>query len=280
MRPRATLGDSVRRLVQPLLADEDVQVRVGVLTTLRTSASATDVPAALSAYERASRDRENDARVAALSLIAAAWRADSARFDATLRGRVSALPVPRDSAERDQLKTVTPASAWRTAALRPDARPMAEYEALFRKYVAPGAKPVSAVIHTSQGDITIAFFAREAPLTVDNFVQLAKRGYYRDGQFHRVVPNFVAQDGDPRGDGNGGGPGYSIRDELNRRRHSRGTVAMALSGPDTGGSQYYLCHSAQPHLDGHYTVFAQISAGWDVLDRIVQGDRIVNVEIR
>jgi len=88
-----------------------------------------------------------------------------------------------------------------------------------------------------------------------------------------VVPDFVIQDGDPRGDGNGG-PGYAIRDEINPRRYGRGAVGMALSGPDTGGSQFFVTHSPQPHLDGVYTLFGQVIQGDDVLDRIVQGDRI------
>jgi len=107
---------------------------------------------------------------------------------------------------------------------------------------------------------------------------VARRGYYKGLAFHRVVPSFVAQDGDPRGDGSGG-PGYAIRDELNRRWYDRGAVGMALSGPDTGGSQYFLAHSRQPHLDGHYTVFGHVIAGFDVLDALVQGGRILSITI-
>jgi cyclophilin family peptidyl-prolyl cis-trans isomerase len=114
---------------------------------------------------------------------------------------------------------------------------------------------------------------------VDNFMRLARAGFYNGLRFHRVVPNFVAQDGDPRGDGNGG-PGYTIRDELNRRRYGRGAVGMALSGPDTGGSQYFITHSPQPHLDGHYTVFGRVVAGWGALDALVQGDRVEGITIR
>ncbi|HWJ23595.1 MAG TPA: peptidylprolyl isomerase, partial [Gemmatimonadaceae bacterium] len=124
--------------------------------------------------------------------------------------------------------------------------------------------------------ITVELFGADAPLTVLNFTTLARRGFLRDTRFHRVVPNFVAQDGDPRGDGNGG-PGYTIRDELNRRRYDRGAVGMALSGPDTGGSQYFLTLSPQPHLDGHYTLFGRVVAGFDAMDRLVQGDRILEV---
>jgi len=150
-----------------------------------------------------------------------------------------------------------------------------------RTFVLPDltGRPTRATIATSRGAIQIRFFGADAPLTVANFVSLARRGYYNGLLFHRVVPNFVAQDGDPRGDGSGG-PGYAIRDELNRRWYDRGAVGMALSGPDTGGSQYFLSHSPQPHLDGHYTVFGHVIAGYDALDAIVQGDRIVTVTVQ
>jgi cyclophilin family peptidyl-prolyl cis-trans isomerase len=136
-----------------------------------------------------------------------------------------------------------------------------------------------ARIRTDRGTIELTLFSAEAPLTVYNFTSLARRGYFDGQRFHRVVPNFVVQGGDPRGDGNGG-PGDTIRDELNRRRYLRGTLGMALSGPNTGGSQFFVTHSPQPHLDGGYTVFGQLLNGGDVLDRIVQGDRIVQILIR
>ena len=138
--------------------------------------------------------------------------------------------------------------------------------------------PPRATIHTERGSITLELFGVDAPLTVYNFITLARRGYYDDLIFHRVVPNFVVQDGDPAGTGSGG-PGYSIRDELNPRRYERGVLGMALSGPDTGGSQYFITHSPQPHLDGGYTVFGRVVAGFAALDAIVEGDRIVRVEI-
>jgi len=133
-------------------------------------------------------------------------------------------------------------------------------------------------LETSFGTIKIGLDKEKAPITVDNFVSLARRGYFDGQAFHRVVPNFVVQAGDPRGDGNGG-PGYAIRDELNPHRYHRGTLGMALSGPNTGGSQFFVAHSPQPHLDGGYTVFGQLRSGGDVLDRIVQGDRIVSITI-
>ena len=138
---------------------------------------------------------------------------------------------------------------------------------------------VRAVVTTTKGSFTIELLPDEAPLTVDNFVQLSRRGYYRGIVFHRVVPNFVIQDGDPRGDGNGG-PGYAIRCEVNEVPYDRGAVGMALSGKDTGGSQWFVTHSPQPHLDGGYTVFGRVVAGMNVVDAIVRGDVIRSIVIR
>ena len=135
-----------------------------------------------------------------------------------------------------------------------------------------------AVLHTKKGVIRIELFATDAPMTVDNFIHLARGGFYNGLAFVRVVPNFVIQGGDPRGDQNGG-PGYQIRDEINLRRYETGTVGMALSGKDTGGSQFFITHSPQPHLDGGYTVFGQVVEGMDVVNRIARGDRIESVEI-
>jgi len=139
-------------------------------------------------------------------------------------------------------------------------------------------RTITAVVRTSKGSFTIQLLPDEAPLNVDNFVQLAKRGYFNGIVFHRVVPNFVVQGGDPRGDGNGG-PGYQIRCEINEETYDRGAVGMALSGKDTGGSQWFVTHSPQPHLDGGYTVFGKVTKGMDVVDRIVKGDTIFGVSV-
>ncbi len=138
---------------------------------------------------------------------------------------------------------------------------------------------VKAVLKTEKGSFTIVFNPEEAPLTVDNFIRLARAGYFNGLAVHRVVPNFVMQDGDNRGDGNGG-PGWSIRCELNMLPYDRGAVGMALSGKDTGGSQWFVTHSPQPHLDGGYTVFGRVpESDMKVVDSIVRGDRILKVEI-
>lgn len=136
-----------------------------------------------------------------------------------------------------------------------------------------------ALVKTEKGEFTIELLPDDAPLTVDNFVQLARRGYFNGITFHRVVPNFVIQGGDPRGDGNGG-PGYQIRCEINEVEYGRGAVGMALSGKDTGGSQWFVTHSPQPHLDGGYTVFGTVAEKeMPVVDGIARGDKILSVTI-
>jgi cyclophilin family peptidyl-prolyl cis-trans isomerase/HEAT repeat protein len=138
---------------------------------------------------------------------------------------------------------------------------------------------VKAVLTTDKGVFTIDLLPEDAPLTVDNFIKLARSGYFNGVLVHRVVPNFVMQDGDPRGDGNGG-PGWSIRCELNMVPYDRGAVGMALSGKDTGGSQWFVTHAPQPHLDGGYTVFGHVGeTDLKVVDNIARGDRIVSVKI-
>ncbi len=136
-----------------------------------------------------------------------------------------------------------------------------------------------AFIKTNRGNIEIQLFAASAPLTVWNFVQLAEKGFFDRLTFHRVVPNFVIQGGDPRGD-SWGSPGYAIRSEFNQRHFLRGTVGMASAGKDTEGCQFFITHSEQPHLDGRYTVFGQVTSGMDVVDAIQEGDVMELVAIK
>lgn len=154
------------------------------------------------------------------------------------------------------------------------------YERIVREVVVPSllGKPRTATLHTERGDIVLNLFGADAPITVWNFISLAKTGWLQKTAFHRVVPNFVIQDGNKRGDGEGG-PGYAIRDELNPHRYNRGALGMALSGPDTGGSEYFITHSPQPHLDGGYTVFGEVLRGLKVLDSIVRGDSVRSITI-
>ncbi|RMF62784.1 MAG: hypothetical protein D6743_11695, partial [Calditrichaeota bacterium] len=136
----------------------------------------------------------------------------------------------------------------------------------------------TATIETRYGSIKIKLFTEDAPLTVLNFARLARKGFFDGLTFHRVVPNFVIQGGDPRGD-SWGSPGYSIRSEFNKHPYLRGTVGMASAGKDTEGCQFFITHSAQPHLDGRYTVFGQVVSGMDVVDAIQENDVMQKVTI-
>jgi cyclophilin family peptidyl-prolyl cis-trans isomerase/HEAT repeat protein len=137
-------------------------------------------------------------------------------------------------------------------------------------------KNAKLTITTGKGEFEIALFTEDAPLTSANLYSLARKGFFRNLTFHRVVPDFVAQGGDPRGDGNGG-PGYTIRCEVNHKPYARGVVGMALSGKDTGGSQFFVTAAPQPHLDGRYTAFGEVTKGQEVVDALLEGDQIVEV---
>ncbi|MGH2395327.1 MAG: peptidylprolyl isomerase [Candidatus Limnocylindria bacterium] len=140
-------------------------------------------------------------------------------------------------------------------------------------------KSYTARFVTERGDIVCELFAADAPLTVENFVTLARRGFYDGVTFHRVVPDFVVQGGCPKGDGTGG-PGYQVKAEFNKQKHVRGSVAMARSQhPDSAGSQFYITYGATPHLDNNYTVFGKVVSGMEEVDRIKQGDRMTSVAI-
>jgi len=244
-RARATDVDRVIA-AEVFIADTDPRIRTAALQRLANVA--------------------NDSLSARVRLLAVSASTDR---DSLVRSLATRLLAPRDSTARPPRRP-TPDSLV--------ARPLIEYERLVRLWGAVGSRQPVAVIETDDGVVTLQLYGREAPLVVEAFVRLANEGFYRNTVFHRVVPNFVVQDGDPRGDGTGG-PGFALRESFSRRRHERGCVGLATSGPDTGGSQYYLCHSSQPHLDGAYTVFGTVLSGFDVMDRIVQGDRMVRIRI-
>lgn len=242
-RARASDNDRVSA-AESFVADADARVRTAALQRVATNIDASLAPRVRVLAQRASVDRDSIVRAVGQRLLS-----------------------PRDTAARPP----TPDSLV--------ARPLAVYEQLVRQWGAAGSRQPVAIIETDHGVVTLQLYGREAPLVVEGFVRLAKEGFYRNTVFHRVVPNFVVQDGDPRGDGSGG-PGFSLRESFSRRRHERGCLGLATSGPDTGGSQYYLCHSSQPHLDGAYTVFGRVLSGFDVMDRIVQGDRMLRIRIQ
>jgi peptidyl-prolyl cis-trans isomerase B (cyclophilin B) len=137
-----------------------------------------------------------------------------------------------------------------------------------------------AIIETEKGTIAVELFDKDAPGTAANFEKLSKEGFYDGLNFHRVIPNFVIQGGCPHGTGTGG-PGYQIKCEVanNPNKHLRGSLSMAHAGRDTGGSQFFICHSPQPHLDGQHTVFGKVIEGVEIVDQIRQGDKMLKVTI-
>jgi len=137
-----------------------------------------------------------------------------------------------------------------------------------------------AIIETDKGTIEAELFAGDAPKTVNNFVALARDGFYDGLTFHRVINNFMIQGGDPTGSGSGG-PGYRFEDEVanNPNRHETGSLSMANAGPNTNGSQFFITHEPQPHLNGRHTVFGKVTSGQDVVDAIEQGDAMQKVTI-
>jgi peptidyl-prolyl cis-trans isomerase B (cyclophilin B) len=141
-------------------------------------------------------------------------------------------------------------------------------------------KSYKATIDTDKGTIELELYPQYAPKTVNNFVFLAKDGYYEGVTFHRVISNFMIQGGDPTGTGRGG-PGYKFEDELsgNPLKHETGSLSMANAGPNTNGSQFFITHSPQPHLNGKHTVFGKVVSGQDVVNKIQQGDTIKSIKI-
>ena len=139
-------------------------------------------------------------------------------------------------------------------------------------------KTYTATIETDKGDITIDLFVKDAPKTVNNFVFLAREGFYDGVTFHRVIAGFMAQAGDPTGTGTGG-PGYKFEDEFSNRAHSTGALSMANAGPNTNGSQFFITYSPQPHLDNRHSVFGKMTSDMSILESITQGDVIKTIKI-
>jgi cyclophilin family peptidyl-prolyl cis-trans isomerase/HEAT repeat protein len=260
-----------KMLLEKLRAD-DFAVRAAAATALGELKSAAVIPALLEAYKIALGDLAYDARDALLTAI-------NAIEPATGRQMLRQALLDKDWALRLRAATLLRQAGATDvdADMRPAPSDVGADEARMLALVNPKYSP-HAFIETDKGTIEIELAVLDAPLTVDNFVTLARKGYFNGLAVHRVVPDFVVQDGDPRGDG-GGGPGYTIRDELNQRPYLRGTVGMALAGKDTGGSQFFITHSPQPHLDARYTVFGHVVNGMEVVDRIAPSDIVRSVRI-
>jgi len=259
------------------LGSPDPVVRAAALGGLARRADPGDLPLLMEAYAVAQRDSVNDAALAAVEALGAL----AARGVPVARSFFLRFPRSEDPLVRAAVARRLDDRAWGGTWPAETGRPDAFYREVIRELVAPdiedGARP-RVRVHTANGSFTIELLPAAAPLTVHNFLALARRGFFDGARWHRVVPNFVLQGGDPRGDGEGG-PGFAIRDEINRIRYLRGTLGMALSGPDTGGSQFFIAHSPQPHLDGGYTAFGRVVAGSEVADAVVQDDPIVSIEV-
>jgi cyclophilin family peptidyl-prolyl cis-trans isomerase/HEAT repeat protein len=264
---------SVEQILLSRLDAEDVVVRQAAATALARLKSPKAVTALVQAYDRADKDPTYVARAAILSSVVLLDR-ERARplLDRALTDRDWAMRVRAATLLKEIAPDVDSAERIRPA----PAAPLAELNELDRM-VNPAVSPM-AYIDTAKGMIQIQLAVLDAPRTVLNFVSMARRNFLGGTPFHRVVPNFVVQDGDPRGDGEGG-PGYTIRDEINQLPYLRGTVGMALDWEDTGGSQFFITHAPQPHLDARYTVFGHVVQGMDVVDRLQQWDQIRSVRI-
>lgn len=290
-RVRAMMNDEDRRVVPAVLRalqrlkapdaaaialaqlkEPDFVVRSTAADVIGALKPPEGIDALATALTLAQGDAAIDARASMLSALA---EYGGARATAALKDALA----DKDWAVRihalDLLAKIDPAGDYRDVMRPAPGTPIARYDD--PQLIAPAYSP-HVFIETAKGTIEFELAVLDAPQTSRNFTVLAGKGFFNGLQIHRVVPNFVVQDGDPRGDGEGG-PGYTIRDELNDRPFVRGTVGMALSWRDTGGSQFFITHSPQPHLDARYTVFGRVVRGMDVVDRIQQGDTIQRVRV-
>lgn len=268
--------EGLRDILIENLKAEDVIVRTTAATLLGNLGETSDIvsKALEEAYKAARTDKMNDARIAILEAADKLKRPMNAQAlaDATRDPDYVVRLKAAEMLKQSEVETTTRLQIGKAETGHDKA-----YWRRIAQLAESRANPV-AIIHTKKGNIRIELYAQDAPMTVDNFMQLARNGFYNGLTFMRVVPNFVIQGGDPRNDMNGG-PGYQIRCEINLRQYETGTVGMALSGKDTGGSQFFITHSPQPHLDGGYTVFGQVIEGMDVVNRMARDDRIERVEI-
>ena len=257
-------------MLSAALQASDVVIRKTAARLLGELRPAGGAPALAEAYRAALPDASYLARAAVLPALAA-YGLPAARDTLT-----AALDDP-DWAVRvvasDLLVDLAPGDRDYALAIRP--APGRDTDFAAADLVAPSVSP-HVYIETNRGTIEVELAVLDAPLTADNFMRLARQGFFDGLSFHRVVPNYVVQGGDPRHDSEGG-PGYTLRDELNEIPYLRGTVGMALDWRDTGGSQFFITHSPQPHLDGRYTAFGRVVVGMEVVDALLPGDRIQQV---
>lgn len=271
-----TTGQAVRDnrpLVNSALTDSDPSVRAAAVDALALLQEAAVLPVLAETLAKSEADPSPDVAIAVIGAC------EKLRAEPGARAIVeSAHRQPKTLVSRLARRSLLQVFRADPAAFPPAEYKIGKSRADYLALLAEAKRPVHAQVETGRGGFVIRLASESAPMTAANFVRLARSGFFDGVPIHRVVPNFVLQDGDPTGTGNGG-PGYEIRDEINPIEYGRGTVGMALSGPDTGGSQWFVTHSPQPHLNGIYTVFGQIVAGQEIVERIEQGDRIMRVTV-
>jgi cyclophilin family peptidyl-prolyl cis-trans isomerase len=275
IRGDSALTASARaRLTSPRSA-----VRASAAQVLRAAATLDDLDPLLTSWRLSAGDGDSDARLAIFRTLSdLAHRNPDLMARLEEPGRRRFLVRPADALVRREAERSWPAVAAQWGPVGPveTGRSLEDYRGIVRTLMLATANPHVTIDTDGRGAIDIELLAHDAPLTVANFLRLVDRHYFDGIRWHRVVPNFVVQAGDPTGTGNGS-PGWVIRDEINRWRYELPVVGMALSGPDTGGSQWFINLSSQPHLDGSYTVFGQVSGSYTTLFRIVQGDLIRSI---
>ncbi len=251
--------------------ESDVIVRATAAELLGQESSQANTRALIDALPPAMRDADNDAALAILNALA------KQKNNAANEAIKTALDS-QDHLIRRRAVSLLKSNGVGDFSGRIGTVQTRNTDVDYRRAIGRIGKKPAATIVTTKGSFTIEFLPDDATLNVDNFIQLAKKGYFDGQTVPRVVPNFVVQAGDPRGDQNGG-PGYTVRCEINEVPYERAAVGMALSGKDTGGSQWFVTHSPQPHLDGGYTVFGHVIRGMEVVDQIARGDRIIRVVV-
>ena len=269
---------------RPLVQHADAAVRSIAADALARGADPDDLTLLAAGFRRTTRDSFPDAALSALGAIRAIRKSSPEAQVRVDREFAAAAPRPDDYLIRRWAEDNWPelAQRWGRSAPIATGRSAQDYRDLIRRYVvAPDsvARPKVILDTDQRGPVEIELLGPEAPMTVANFVRLVERRFFDGNRWHRVVPNFVVQDGDPRGDGFGS-PGGAIRDEINRHRYDGPMLGMALSGPDTGSSQWFINLSPQPHLDGTYTIFGRVTTGLANLARITQGDLIRTIRMK
>ena len=284
--------DRVNALLRSAMSSDDVglaSAAAGAIGARAVDQSKRDpdaVPALQGALARLTNDAAVEARIEVVRALGALARSSGAKDEgppapAAWLADIEALATDSNQAVRDAARAAL--SAWDDRVTAFDAaaakKPAAGFSQRVHDAATQGADATGLVLHTSAGDVTIEFAGAPAPIAQASLAVLASNGYFDGLTFHRVVPAFVVQGGDPRGDGYGG-PGYVMPCEWSNLRYERGTVGIALAGKDTGGSQIFISHGAPHHLDGRYPVIGRVTEGMDVVDSLLPHDAIESVEVR